>query len=137
MERETGMATAGLMGRLGATFGSSFGVEGNSFFLDAVFTAVYLHGWDRLPRWAHFWTGIPLVIAGALGTLSVVSANSWMSQPGDLTRSHGKITAVNPWSVAGFLAAGTLADLHAAAPREFSRLINLGGSPRECGITGL
>ena len=46
-----------------------------------------------------FWTGVPIVIAGALGTLSVVSANSWMNQPGSFTLSHGKITAVDPWAV--------------------------------------
>ncbi len=96
---EMGLLWPGLMAKFGAAFGIPFAVEGIFFFLEAVFTAVYLYGWDRLPRWAHFWTGVPIVIAGALGTLSVVSANSWMNQPGGFTLSHGKITAVDPWAV--------------------------------------
>ena len=67
---EMGLLWPGLMGKFGAAFGIPFAVEGVFFFLEAVFTAVYLYGWDRLPRWAHFWTGVPIVVAGVLGTLS-------------------------------------------------------------------
>jgi len=96
---EMGLLWPGLMRVFGPAFGIPFAVEAVFFFLEAVFTAVYLYGWDRLPRWAHFWTGVPIVVAGAAGTLSVVSANSWMNQPGGFTLSHGKITAVDPWAV--------------------------------------
>ena len=49
---EMGLLWPGLMGKFGAAFGIPFAVEGVFFFLEAVFTAVYLYGWDRLPRWA-------------------------------------------------------------------------------------
>ncbi|MGI8446805.1 MAG: cytochrome ubiquinol oxidase subunit I, partial [Streptosporangiaceae bacterium] len=96
---EMGLLWPGLMGRFGGVIGIPFAVEGIFFFLEAVFTAIYLYGWDRLPRWAHFWTGVPVVISGILGALSVVGANSWMNQPGGFTLTHGKVTAVNPWAV--------------------------------------
>jgi cytochrome bd ubiquinol oxidase subunit I len=39
------------------------------------------------------------VVAGILGALSVVAANSWMNTPAGYTLSHGKITSVDPVSV--------------------------------------
>jgi len=30
---------------------------------------------------AHFWTGVPIVIAGLGGAFSVVAVNSWLNQP--------------------------------------------------------
>src|SRR5690242_11246342 len=67
---EMGLLWPGLMGRFGAAFGFPFAIEGLFFFLEAIFVAVYIYGWDRLPPWAHFWTGIPVVIAGVGGTAS-------------------------------------------------------------------
>lgn len=96
---ELGLLWPGLMGIFGGVIGIPFALEGIFFLLEAVFTAIYLYGWDRLPRWAHFWTGVPIVISGALGALFVVAANAWMNQPGGFTISHGKVTSVNPWAV--------------------------------------
>ena len=74
-------------------------MEGIFFFLEAIFVGMYLYGWDRLPPWAHWWSGVPIVVSGVLGALSVVAANSWMNSPGGYTLSHGKLTSVDPWSV--------------------------------------
>ncbi len=60
---------------------------------------IYLYGWDRVPRWAHFWTLTPVVATGILGALSVVAANSWMNAPSGCTMSHGRITSVDPVAV--------------------------------------
>ena len=56
---EMGLLWPGLMRRYGAVLGLPFGVEGLFFFLEAIFTAIYLYGWRRLPGWAHWWTGVP------------------------------------------------------------------------------
>jgi len=96
---EMGLLWPGLMGRFGAAIGWPFSVEGIFFFLEAIFVGIYLYGWQRLPPWAHWWTGMPIVVAGVLGAMSVVAANSWMNSPAGYTLSHGKITRVDPLSV--------------------------------------
>ena len=58
-------AVAGLHGARSATCsGSRFALEGFSFFVEAIFIAIYVYGWDRLPPRAHFLTGIPIVDRG-------------------------------------------------------------------------
>ena len=70
------------------------------FFLEAIFIAIYIFGWKRLSGWAHFWTGVPIVIAGLGGAFSVVAVNSWMNQPQGYTLdANGKVTDVDPLKV--------------------------------------
>jgi cytochrome d ubiquinol oxidase subunit I len=87
------------MRRYGAVLGLPFGIEGIFFFLEAIFTAIYLYGWRRLPGWAHFWTGVPIALSGIAGAMSVVAVNSWMNQPGGFTARGGRIVSVDPWQV--------------------------------------
>jgi cytochrome d ubiquinol oxidase subunit I len=94
-----GLLWPGLMGRFGAALGVGFSFEGIFFFLEAIFVGVYLYGWRRLSPWAHWWSGVPIVVSGVLGALSVVAMNSWMNSPAGFTLSHGKITSVDPVSV--------------------------------------
>jgi cytochrome bd ubiquinol oxidase subunit I len=96
---EMGLLWPGLMGRFGAAVGFPFSMEGIFFFLEAIFVGVYLYGWQRLPPWAHWWSGMPIVVSGILGAMSVIAANSWMNSPAGYTLSHGKITNVDPVSV--------------------------------------
>jgi cytochrome bd ubiquinol oxidase subunit I len=96
---EMGLLWPGLMGRFGAAIGFPFSVEGIFFFLEAIFVGVYLYGWRRLSPWAHWWSGMPIVVAGVLGAMSVVAANSWMNAPAGYTLRHGKISSVDPVSV--------------------------------------
>src|SRR6201986_2356569 len=96
---EMGLLWPGLMRTYGAVLGVPFGFEGIFFFLEAIFTGIYLYGWQRLPGWMHFYTGIPIAITGLGGAVAVMAANSWMNQPGGFTLSHGQIVAVNPWQV--------------------------------------
>src|SRR5215203_5654894 len=47
--------------------------------------------------WPHFWTGVPVVLAGILGSVSVVAANAWMNAPSGFTLgSDGKVIKVDP-----------------------------------------
>src|ERR687887_498562 len=69
----------------GVAFGIGFAIEGIFFFLEAIFIAIYIYGWKRMPGWAHFWSGIPIAISGIGGAFSVVAANSWMNTPGGIT----------------------------------------------------
>src|ERR1700746_1652824 len=94
---EMGLLWPGLMRTYGAVLGVPFGFEGIFFFLEAIFTGIYLYGWQRLPGWAHFWTGIPIAVTGLGGAVAVMAANSWMNEPGGFTLSHGRVVAVNPW----------------------------------------
>ena len=97
---EFGLLWPKFMGRFGAAFGVPFAFEGLFFFTEAIFVAIYIYGWRRLKPWAHFWTGVPIVIAGIGGTRSVVAANAWMNEPAGFTlNSAGKVVDVDPWSV--------------------------------------
>ena len=73
------------MGQWGEAFGVPFAFEGLFFFTEAIFVAIYIYGWRRLKPWTHFWTGVPLVITGILGSVSVVAANAWMNSPRGFT----------------------------------------------------
>ncbi len=96
---ELGLLWPGLMGRFGAAYGIPFVVEGLFFFLEAIFVAIYIYGWKRMPPWLHFWSGIPVVLAGIGGALSVVAANSWMNDPAGYTLRDGKVVSVDPMKV--------------------------------------
>ena len=97
---EFGLLWPNFMGRFGAAFGIPFAIEGLFFFTEAIFIAIYIYGWRRLKPWLHFWCGVPIVIAGIGGTVSVVAANAWMNQPGGFTLdSAGKVVDVDPLSV--------------------------------------
>jgi cytochrome d ubiquinol oxidase subunit I len=86
--------------RFGSVFGIAFAIEGIFFFLEAIFLAIYIYGWKRLSGWAHFWSGVPMVVTGIGGALAVVAANSWMNQPQGFTLdAAGKVVDTDPWKV--------------------------------------
>jgi cytochrome bd ubiquinol oxidase subunit I len=96
---EMGLLWPGLMGRFGSALGVGFSIEGVWFFVEAIFTAVYLYGWRRLRPWAHWWSGIPVAVAGIFGAWSVVAVNSWMNQPQGFTLRDGNIVSIDPVAV--------------------------------------
>ncbi len=96
---EFGLLWPAFTGRFGGVFGILFTIEGIFFFLEAIFVAIYIFGWKRLSGWAHFLTGVPIVIAGLGGAASVVAVNSWMNQPQGFTLTDGEVTDVDPWKV--------------------------------------
>jgi cytochrome bd ubiquinol oxidase subunit I len=97
---EFGLLWPRFMGQWGDAFGVPFAFEGIFFFTEAIFISIYIYGWRRLKPWAHFWTGVPVVLTGILGSISVVSANAWMNDPTGFTQdSSGKLIDVDPVSV--------------------------------------
>ena len=94
---ELGLLWPEFMATFGDVFGLAFGFEGFSFFLEAIFIAIYVYGWDRLPRRVHFLCGIPIVIAGATGSFFVISVNGWMNDPTGFRIENGEVVDVKPW----------------------------------------
>jgi cytochrome bd ubiquinol oxidase subunit I len=94
---ELGLLWPELMGRYGEVFGVPFAFEALFFFTEAIFIAIYLYGWKRMKPWPHFWTIVPIVIAGMGGTFSIVAANAWMNNPSGFTQlSDGSLTDISP-----------------------------------------
>ena len=97
---EFGLLWPEFVDRWGSVFGVAFAIEGIFFFIEAIFLAVYIYGWKRLGGWAHFWSGVPMVITGIGGAFAVVAANSWMNQPQGFTlNAAGKVIDTDPWQV--------------------------------------
>ena len=120
---EFGLLWPDFMATFGEVFGVAFGLEGISFFLEAIFIAIYVYGWDRLPRKTHFLTGIPIIITGATGSAFVISVNGWMNDPQGFEVVDGRVVEPVPFSallnghvahelvhmyLAGYLVAGFL-----------------------------
>lgn len=93
---EFGILWPRLMGRFGSAIGLGFAIEGLAFFLEAIFIGIYLYGWTRLPRKAHFFLGLALPPAGVLGSFSVLAANAFMQTPGGITLSStGQLVSID------------------------------------------
>ena len=97
---EFGLLWPRFMDRFGAAFGIAFAIEGLFFFTEAIFLAIYIYGWKRLSGWAHFWSGVPMVITGIGGAFAVVAANSWMNQPQGFTlNGAGRVVETDPLKI--------------------------------------
>ena len=97
---EFGLLWPRFMDRFGDAFGIAFAIEGIFFFLEAIFIAIYIYGWDRLSPRAHMLSAIPIVLSGIGGAFSVIAANAWMNQPQGFDLSAaGNVTNVKPFEV--------------------------------------
>ena len=120
---EMGLLWPEFMATFGDVFGLAFMVEGFSFFMEAIFIAIYVYGWERLPARVHLAAGVPMVLAGISGSLMVISVNGWMNHPTGFSIRDGEVVDVKPLSalfnsnlwhelvhmyLAGFIVAGFL-----------------------------
>jgi cytochrome d ubiquinol oxidase subunit I len=94
---EFGLLWPNFMATFGEVFGVGFALEGISFFIEAIFIAVYVYGWDRLGRRTHFLCGIPIVLTGFTGSFWVLGVNAWMNDPVGFSVVDGKVTDPKPW----------------------------------------
>jgi cytochrome d ubiquinol oxidase subunit I len=95
---ELGLLWPGFMASFANVFGLGFALEGFSFFVEAIFIAIYVYGWDRLTPRSHFLAGIPVAIAGVTGSWFVIAVNGWLNHPGGFTLRGGRAVEANPWS---------------------------------------
>ncbi len=95
---EFGMLWPDFVASFGNVFGLGFALEGFSFFLEAIFIGIYVYGWDRLSPRTHFLSGIPVAIAGVMGSTFVIAVNAWMNHPGGFRIVNGRAVDVHPWS---------------------------------------
>jgi cytochrome d ubiquinol oxidase subunit I len=93
---ELGLLWPNFMATFGEVFGLGFTLEAFSFFVEAIFIAIYVYGWERLSPRAHFLSGIPIVVAGFTGSLMVLTVNAWMNHPGGFAFEQGRVTDVRP-----------------------------------------
>src|SRR6266550_4824597 len=66
---ELGLLWPGFMRYAGAIIGMPFSLEGFAFFTEAIFLGIYLYGWERVPRRAHFISGLVVALSGAISGL--------------------------------------------------------------------
>ncbi|MDZ7731958.1 MAG: cytochrome ubiquinol oxidase subunit I [Acidimicrobiia bacterium] len=96
---EFGILWPEFMARYGDVFGLAFAWEGYAFFIEAIFIAVYLYGWDRLPHRVHFLTGLPVVAGGVLSAYFVIAVNGWMNEPVGFSMVDGEVTDIDTWAI--------------------------------------
>jgi cytochrome bd ubiquinol oxidase subunit I len=94
---EFGLLWPNFMATFGEVFGIAFALEGISFFVEAIFIAIYVYGWQRLPPRAHFLTGVPIVISGFVGSFNVIAVNGWMNDPQGFDVVGGEVVNPRPW----------------------------------------
>src|SRR6185437_13852149 len=61
---ELGLLWPRFMAYAGGIIGMPFSLEGFAFFIEAIFLGLYLYGWGRLPRRAHWLTALPIAVSG-------------------------------------------------------------------------
>jgi cytochrome bd ubiquinol oxidase subunit I len=94
---EMGLLWPGFMAAFADVFGLGFTLEAFSFFVEAIFIAIYVYGWDRLSPRVHILTGIPVIVAGITGSFFVIAVNAWMQSPSGFRVENGQAVDVEPW----------------------------------------
>jgi cytochrome d ubiquinol oxidase subunit I len=95
---EFGLLWPGFMAAFGNVFGLGFAFEGFSFFLEAIFIAIYVYAWDRISPRKHLACGAVVMLTGLSGSLMVIAVNGWMNHPSGFRLEDGKAVDVHPWS---------------------------------------
>jgi cytochrome d ubiquinol oxidase subunit I len=95
---EFGLLWPEFMAAFGNVFGLGFAFEGFSFFLEAIFIAVYVYAWDRISPAKHVACGVIVVVTGITGSLMVLAVNGWMNHPTGFRLENGQAVDVDPWT---------------------------------------
>ncbi len=93
---ELGLLWPTFMEHAGPIFGMPFSLEGTAFFLEAIALGLYLYGWNKVNKWAHWGFGIVVGISGVMSGIFVVAANAWMNSPTGFDWVDGQAINVDP-----------------------------------------
>ena len=93
---ELGLLWPEFMEHAGAIIGMPFSWEGTAFFLEAIALGLFLYGWDKLPPWIHWGSGVVVGISGVASGIFVVAANAWMNAPAGFDWVDGKAENIDP-----------------------------------------
>ncbi len=93
---EFGLLWPAFLGTYGGVLSLPFTLEAFAFLAEAVFLGLYLYGWKRLRPRTHWWTGVPVAIAGTFSALFIVTANAWMNVPTGIKERNGKVVSAEP-----------------------------------------
>lgn len=95
---ELGILWPGFMSAFGDVFGLAFGLEGFSFFIEAIFISIYVYSWDKISPAKHILTGIPVIVTGITGSMMVIAVNAWMNNPSGFSIDKaGEVVDVKPF----------------------------------------
>lgn len=94
---ELGLLWPRFMEVAGPLVGMPFSLEGLAFFTEAIFLGIYLYGWKRVSKGAHFAAGVVVALSGAASALFVLSVNGWMNSPtGFVPGEAGSAAVIDP-----------------------------------------
>lgn len=93
---ELGLLWPGFMKHAGPIIGMPFSWEGTAFFLEAIAIGLFLYGWNRMNRWAHWFAGFVVGLSGFASGIFVVAANSWMNTPAGFDWVNGQAMNIDP-----------------------------------------
>lgn len=87
----------GFMALAGKVIALPFAIEIFPFFVEAIFLAIYVYGWDRIRNpWLHWLTSLPIILAAAASGLLITIVNAFMNSPAGFTLKNGQLVDVDP-----------------------------------------
>lgn len=93
---ELGLLWPNFMQHAGPIIGMPFSWEGTAFFLEAIAIGIFFYGWDKIPPWAHWFSGFIVGVAGLTSGIFIISANSWMNTPSGFDWINGQAHNIDP-----------------------------------------
>lgn len=91
LEFQFGMAWSEYSRFVGDIFGIPLAIEALlAFFLESTFIAVWLFGWNRLPKGVHLLSIWLVAIGSNLSALWIIIANAWMQVPVGFVLNQGR-----------------------------------------------
>ena len=87
----------GFMKLAGQVIALPFAIEIFPFFVEAIFLAIYVYGWDRIRNpWLHWLASLPIILASAASGLLITIVNAFMNSPAGFTLKNGQVVDVDP-----------------------------------------
>ncbi len=85
------------MALVGNVVSLPFAIEVFPFFIEAIFLAIYVYGWDRIRNpWLHWAASLPIIVASAASGALITTVNAFMNTPAGFTLQNGQPVNINP-----------------------------------------